>query len=478
MSQRLDWRGSCRAIAIAATILLCFVFTIAAAAQDGSTRGNSASADSGVPLASADNTPVSSTSMFVPESSVVRSEDAGRRAHTNYVLRTINGSKPQPMARPGIGPLTNGTFPEIPASLACVYKVGPTYTGCSPASPYHTTFPNGGSNVIVLVDAFDNPNATSDMATFDSQWGLPAPPSFSVVYANGNGHCTTPPPNAGWALESSLDIEWAHAMAPKANIVLVEACSNSNVDLYYAELVAGSVAYSFGGGDISNSWGEGEYSGEVTDDANFFTYWSNVAYFASAGDSGCGAAYPSSSPWVVSAGGTTVNRKTTNEGFVSESCWSGSGGGISTVEQWSPSSTGFRGNGMGPWSAYQYPQFGGYLAGAFRHTPDFAFDSDPNSGVYVYSGYNGGWFIVGGTSVASPSLAGIVNLAGNKLGQAPQGGGYYTNEENNLLYDQLFAAKAYGANFYDVKTGSNGCSVGVKWDYCTGVGSPRGLLGK
>src|ERR1700674_3043677 len=75
MSQRLDWRGSCRAIAIAATILLCFVFTIAAAAQDGSTRGNSASADSGVPLASADNTPVSSTSMFVPESSVVRSED-------------------------------------------------------------------------------------------------------------------------------------------------------------------------------------------------------------------------------------------------------------------------------------------------------------------------------------------------------------------------------------------------------------------
>jgi hypothetical protein len=80
--------------------------------------------------------------------------------------------------------------------------------------------------------------------------------------------------------------------------------------------------------------------------------------------------------------------------------------------------------------------------------------------------------------VASPSLAGIVNLAGNKLGQAPQGGGFYTNEENNLLYDQLFAAKAYKANFYDVKTGSNGCSVSTKWDYCTGVGSPRGLLGK
>ena len=133
---------------------------------------------------------------------------------------------------------------------------------------------------------------------------------------------------------------------------------------------------------------------------------------------------------------------------------------------------------MGPWSANQYPYFGGYLSSAYRHTPDLSFNADPASGVYVYSGYNGGWFIVGGTSVSSPALAGIVNLANNRLGQAPAAGGFYTNEENNLLYDQLYAVKMYAGNFYDVTTGTNGCTVGTKWDYCTGVGSPRGLGGK
>jgi subtilase family serine protease len=118
---------------------------------------------------------------------------------------------------------------------------------------------------------------------------------------------------------------------------------------------------------------------------------------------------------------------------------------------------------------------------ASRQTPDFAFDADPASGVNVYNGYNGGWFVVGGTSVASPSLAGIVNLANNRLGSyflpPVNPAGYYTNEENNLLYAQL-PARIGTVNFYDVKTGSNGCTVRANWDYCTGVGSPRGLLGK
>jgi subtilase family serine protease len=134
---------------------------------------------------------------------------------------------------------------------------------------------------------------------------------------------------------------------------------------------------------------------------------------------------------------------------------------------------------MGPWADYQYPLFGQ----SSRATPDMSFDADPASGVWIYSQYGaGGWTVVGGTSVSSPALASIVNRAGNKLGSvfiSPiTGGGWFNNEEDNLLYSQLPTGKAYKANFYDVKTGSNGSSAVANWDYCTGVGSPRGVLGK
>jgi subtilase family serine protease len=194
-----------------------------------------------------------------------------------------------------------------------------------------------------------------------------------------------------------------------------------------------------------------------------------ISYFVSAGDSGLGAQYPSSSPWVVSAGGTTINRDPTTQYFVSESCWAGSGGGISTYETYSSSF----GTGTGPWTNFQYPLFGQ----SNRRTPDISFDADPASGAWVR--FNSGWYVVGGTSLSAPALAGIVNNANNRLGVAPSPGGYYTNAENNLLYAELLAInKEYKSNFYDVKTGSNGASAGTGWDYCTGVGSPRGKNGK
>jgi len=176
-------------------------------------------------------------------------------------------------------------------------------------------------------------------------------------------------------------------MAPGAAIILVEACSNSSSDLYFAEEVAGIEVSNAGGGDISNSWGGGEYAGEVVDDNVFFRYyWSHISYFASAGDSGWGAGYPSSSPWVVSAGGTTINRNASQD-FVSESCWgngvnapngSGSGGGVSAYETWK--SPPVFGDGMGPWTAFQY-SFAGTGA---RQTPDMSFDASPASGMFGY----------------------------------------------------------------------------------------------
>ncbi len=413
--------------------------------------------------------------VIVPESSVVRAEDAGVRAHTNLLIFVPEG---HPLA--SINP--DDTFAETPASLGCVYQVGPIYSGCNPANG-GTKHPTGGWGAIALVDAYNNPDAAPDLSTFSSHFGLPAA-TFTKVYANTsfgslNGltaSCSgAPADNADWGLEEDLDIQWAHAMAPSAHIFLVEACSNSYTDLLFAEQVAGIKVTSAGGGDVSNSWGSGEFSTEVNEDKYFYRYyWQGTVYFASAGDSGWGATYPSSSPWIVSAGGTTVNRDP-NGNFLSESCWSGSGGGVSDYELWqNPPSIS---NGMGPWSDFQYELFGE----GPRTTPDIAFDADPNSGVYVYDSYGyGGWVVVGGTSVASPSLAGIVNNANNQLGQASPGGSHYHTGENNLLYSQLNALTAYSTNFYDVTAGSNGSghNAGPGYDQCTGIGTPRGKLGK
>ena len=245
---------------------------------------------------------------------------------------------------------------------------------------------------------------------------------------------------------------------------------------------------------MSNSWGSGEFSGEGAYNADFTVFGTGtdgypIQAFASAGDDGCGAAYPSSNPWLISAGGTSIYRNS-NGTFASEGCWSGSGGGTSAEIVWAPATaTGneqpsFNNNDTGPWTDFQYPIF--YEAS--RATPDFAFNSDPYSGVALYSSYAfGGWSCCwGGTSEASPSLAAIVDRSNNRLSSCFYNGVdgycYYTNQEDSLLYSQLPTATAYAVNFYDITpaTGpnTNGCTVASGWDYCTGVGSPRGILGK
>jgi subtilase family serine protease len=377
----------------------------------------------------------------------------------------------------GISP--DNTYAEYPASISCLYGMGPSYAGCTPSN--NGLVAVGGWGGIALVDAYDQPNMGSDLKFFDSFFLLPAA-NFTKVYANSSfgtlggltASCSGKPAAGGWDLEESLDVEWAHAMAPSAKLFLIEACTNSYNDLLYAEYVAGLKVSAVGGGEISNSWGSGEFSTEVNTVDDFFYryFWQHITYFASAGDSGWGAAYPSSSPWVVSAGGTTINRDGSGN-FVNESCWAGSGGGVSAYETWQSPPNIF--NGMGPWSPFQYP-FAGQGA---RQTPDIAADADPASGVWVYDTYGGGtWYIVGGTSVASPVLAGIVNNSQNRLGQAPSNGGYYSTQENNFIYSQLFSHKGYVNNFYDVTTGSNGVAAGAGYDQCTGVGSPRNKGGK
>jgi len=364
----------------------------------------------------------------------------------------------------------------------------PVSTGCVPNYNAGSGGPSSlGYGAIALVDAGDDPSAATDLAAFDSYWGL-ATATFSKIYANGNGDCGTPPIISDWPLEESLDIEWAHVFAPKAAIILVEACSASYTDLFYAEEVAFSyIATNFAttGGQVSNSWQGGEPGspGQYYDDLLFTDHFYTggqgwvpaIQAFASSGDGGYEGAttgYPSGNPWVVSACGVSTIRNAANNYYYADYCWAGSGGGFSNTETWSNT---FTGGNTGLWADFQYPIYGE----GTRVTPDFSFNADPASGVWIYSGYwCGGWCTVGGTSVSSPALASIVNRSGNKLGtvhlNAVTGNnGYFAALENNLTYATLPAASAYGASFYDVTVGSNGTSAVKGYDLCTGLGSAR-----
>jgi len=461
-------------------IAVSVVCSALAFGQQGGTRGTES-------LATEAATPQAGH-VFIPASN----QAVPGRAHTTYKVSSTDGIKPMvlssPMAFASVSPMVVTTMePESPQSLGCLYVKSPTSTGCIPNYNSGSGGPTAlGYGAIALVDAYDNPDAASDLANFDAYWGLNAA-TFIKVYANGNGDCTTPAPDAGWSVESSMDIEYAHVFAPKAAIILVEACTSSYTDLFYAEQVAFNYIVSNypAGGQVSNSWQGGEFAGQIADDSLFadFNYnWTDgyktpILAFASAGDGGYGVGYPSTNPWVISAGGTSILRVASTLKFSSEACWGGSGGGPSAVESYTST---WSGGNAGPWADYQYPIYGQ----SARVTPDFSFNADPNSGAWVYSAYGlGGWAPVGGTSLSSPSLAGIVNRAGNKLGSifltpVTGGGDWFSNWENNLLYAQLATAAAYKANFYDVKTGSNGVAAKVSYDTCTGVGSPRGILNK
>src|SRR6266540_5235367 len=203
-------------------------------------------------------------------------------------------------------------------------------TGLSPATiksvyNFPTSLTAGTGKTIAIVDAYDDPTAESDLAVFSSQYGLPACTTANGCFAkvDQRGGTAYPRTNSGWALEISLDIQWAHAIAPGARILLVESDSNSFANLLAAEDYAKTHAQY-----VSNSWGASEFSGETSYDSHFAE--SGVSFFVSSGDSGTPASYPSASPNLISVGGTTL---TLSGGtLVSETGWSGSGGGCSAYE--------------------------------------------------------------------------------------------------------------------------------------------------
>jgi subtilase family serine protease len=471
----------------AAAVVFVLALAISGLAQDseqGLPLGLSESAQVAPP-----HVPSAPGTLIVPNSSLPQTAPAGHKAaHTNFQMLIPSGIKPD--TTPDVYKGTGYAY-ETPASIACHYGLVSTTAapGCDPNTT--TVIPTGGSKTIAIVDAYDDPSAAGDLAWFSSQFGLTSPGSnFKVVWANTAA--SSCPVNQGlgvsvdvtgqWEFEEALDIEWIHAMAPSAKLYLVEACSNLDSDLQQAILVANNLvvcgatelnattgilgkcpAGSTGKGEVNMSWGFEEFEGENAsdkcaslDDSCFIT--PGIVYLAAAGDTP-GVQWPSTSPNVVAAGGTTIRRDPTAFTFLQETPWVVTGGGQSAIE-----------------SRPSYQSSISSIVGSWRGVPDLALDSDTNTGLWVHDTfpYEGvityDWQIAGGTSAATVMLTGILNRAG----------AFAASSSAELT--TIYTNKAVTADFTDVATGYCGPYMGFSaatgWDYCTGVGTVKGYTGK
>ena len=293
----------------------------------------------------------------------------------------------------------------------------------------------GAGQKIAIVDAYGSSSIQKDLNTFCTQFGLPTT-TVNIYYAQK----ASTRPNTGWAQETTLDVEWAHAIAPDATIMLVIAKSSSFNDL----LGAVDYAVSLGANVVSMSWGGSEFSSETSYDFHF--NHSGVTFVASAGDNGesTGVEWPAASPYVVGVGGTTLSPD--GSGGYTETAWSGSGGGISIYEA-SP--------------AFQNGGFGNK-----RGVPDVSYVADPNTGVLVV--YNGQLYVFGGTSVGAPQWSALIALSNAQR---------TTPLSADLALYNLAASSSYSTYYLDILSGNNGSDpddfAGTGYDLVTGLGSPH-----
>ena len=332
----------------------------------------------------------------------------------------------------------------------------------------------GGGQTIAIVNAFDAPNIEADLGTFNKQFGLPActiaSGCLTKVFSCSGVECKTNPgqtdPNYQfWALEIALDVEWAHAIAPQARIVLVEANSTGEpLGVTLNDLLGGvTVALKHSPSVVSMSWGGGEFSTEQADEDGHFVS-QNVTFFASAGDSGHGVIYPAASPFVMSVGGTRLNVDKQGD-YLNEKAWAGSGGGLSQFVPEPPYQI-----------AYPIPNDPKMKRG----TPDVAYDAAPATGVAVFDSvpYNGsvGWLQVGGTSVGPPQWSALVAIANSlrAIAKKPALTGAL-----GVLYDAAQDWNGY-ETFNDITNGKDGnckrCFAKPGYDFVTGLGSPQADL--
>lgn len=354
--------------------------------------------------------------------------------------------------------------------------IGPSVSNPSPSSAatspselisaygFSASATAGLGTTIAIVGAYNNPTIQADLAAFSTFYGLAAA-SLSVV--NQYGQTTNlPATDAGWSLETAMDVEWAHAVAPAARIILVEATSSSASDLMTAVQTAARLA-----NVVSMSWGGGEWSGQTAYDTASYFANSNVTFVAASGDDGgaSGVSWPASSPYVLSVGGTALYSNGAETAWsASGSYWSGysgSTGGVSRYESL---------------PSYQATALGTRAASG-RVVPDVASVADPSTGLAVYSTASGlgktGWFTIGGTSAGAPVWAGLVADA-DQARIAAGKSALSTSQTLSLLYG-LYGTSAtrsssYASAFHDVTSGGNFAGLATTgYDVVTGLGSPN-----
>jgi subtilase family serine protease len=408
------------------------------------------------------------------------------------------------LARSHAGPMSVPALP-LNMKLAAVGSQAPTDAQCraqigvpcySPQEMRHaygvdqllSRGDDGAGQTIVIFDSFGSPTITSDLASFDAGYGLPAPPSFTILSPLGTVpyNPTAIPDQVGWAVETTLDVEWAHAMAPDASIVLmtnpVDETQGVQGMPQFNELENYALDHHIGQ-VWSQSWGTTENTlftpaGERVY-RNFESTYARAAahgvtVFASAGDAGTAnptdttgfypfptVNFPASSPLVTAVGGTTLTADTSGN-YQSETVWNSDGGAT----------------GGGISQKFGEPLYQRLLRRSVqtllngaRGLPDVSFNADPNSPVLIYLSFFGpssaGYYTIGGTSEGSPSWAGLTadldTLVGHPIG---------------LLNPFVYVLGAFGVGFHDITVGNNGLE-GVPgynatpgWDAATGFGTP------
>jgi subtilase family serine protease len=365
-----------------------------------------------------------------------------------------------------VGAGVRGTFAHVcgsaaPGSASCHALVrtdasangtaGPT--GYNPAdlqSAYALPSSTAGSGqTVAIVDAYNDPNAESDLGVYRSQFGLPPCTTANGCFkkVDQNGGTSYPRNNGGWAQEISLDLDMVSAICPNCHILLVEASTASMANLGTAV----NTAARLGATAISNSYGGGDSSSDASYDSSYYNH-PGIAITASTGDNGYGVEYPAASQYVTAVGGTHLVKASTSRGW-SETAWNSAGSGCSaydTQPSWQSSVSNIT------------------SVCKKRAVGDVSAVADPNTGVSVYDSYSyqglSGWLVFGGTSVSSPIIASVYALAGNA---ASVNYGSYPYSHTSALND--------------VTSGSNGscgnllCNATTGWDGPTGLGSPNGV---
>ncbi len=307
----------------------------------------------------------------------------------------------------------------------------------------------GSGRTVAIVDAYDNPNAESDLATYRATFGLPSCTTANGCFrkVNQNGGTRYPNADSGWAAEISLDLDMVSAICPQCHILLVEASSASVRDLGTAV----NRAVSLGARFVSNSYGAEESSSDTSYDGQYFNH-KGVAITVSAGDGGYATAYPASSRYVTAVGGTSLRSSSTARGYT-ETAWGSSSG-----------QNGGTGSGCSGYDAK--PSWQADTGCSRRTIADVSAVADPDTGVAVYDTYqSGGWAVYGGTSASSPIIAATYAIAGTPLS---------TSYPSSYPYSRQSALN-------DVTSGTNGscsrsylCTAGPGYDGPTGLGTPNG----